>query len=97
MTYLATSAQWGIYLTISLQHSAHKTLRMNNQYLFSSAKFYKFTKFISSEDHDIVQFFKNKAVKEVWNVKTKYFINKSMRKELNMVRTVLEKPQTFKW
>ena len=49
-------------------------------------------KFINSKDNKVTTFFQSKLHKEIWNIKTKYFINKTMQVELNNFEYVLSNP-----
>ena len=69
------TTHFGKYLYIALQHSIYKALKFNTQFIFSSPKFARFIKYISSKDKKVASFFQSKVSKEIWNVKTKYFIN----------------------
>ena len=46
--------------------------------MFTSKNIKKLTKLISSKDNVISKFFKEKSTKEIWDIKTKFFINKTM-------------------
>ena len=69
------------HLCISLQYSVYKALKLNSKFIFSYKKFSNFLEFIKHKDKEIANIFYNKIVKEVWNLKKKHFINKTMRKE----------------
>ena len=70
---------------------------MSTQYIFSIPKFHKFTSLIESKDHAIATFFESKTIKEVCNVKKKYYINKTMQDERALFSHVLKKAEKFKW
>ena len=52
---------------------------------------------INSENHAILKYFKSKTIKQVWNSKTKFFINRTLRAELNLLTTIFLDPIKFKW
>ena len=62
---------------------------MNTQFVFSSPKFDKFMKFITSKDSKVAKFFQSKICKKVQNVKTKYFNNKTMSVKLNDFKYII--------
>ena len=70
-------------------------LKVNMQFIFTSTKFSKFISFINSKDSKIACFFQSKLSKEIWNVKTKYYINKSMWQELNLLEWILASLDKF--
>ena len=74
---------FGKHLCIALQHSTYKALKLNTQFGFNSTKFAKFMKFVTSKDSKIARFFQSKLCKETWNVKTKCFVNQTIRAELD--------------
>ena len=52
---------------------------------------------INSENHAILKYFKSKTIKQVWNSKTKFFINRTLRAELNLLSNIFSDPIKFKW
>ena len=97
ISFLTTYTSWGKYLYITLQHSIYKALNFNTRFVFESTKLQNFTKFINSENHTISKFFKSKTIKQVWNSKTKFFVNRTLRVELNLLTTIFSDPIKFKW
>ena len=95
--FLSLSCSFGRYLYIALQHSIYVALKFNTQYVFTSPKFERFTNFINSKDTRIASFFKSKTIKEVWNLNHKFFINKTMRAELDLLERILASPADYAW
>ena len=65
--------------------------------MFSSKKFAKFLEFSKHKNKEIANFFQSKIVKEVWNLKKKHFITKSMKKEIQSIRQILAALNFYKW
>ena len=97
IAFFATCAAWGKYLYIALQHSIYKALKFNTRFVFESKKFQTFTKLINSKNKDIAKFFKSKTIKQIWDAKTKFFINKTLRAEVKLLTTIFSDSDTCKW
>ena len=94
---MASMTQCGLCLTIPLQHSICKDLKISTQCVLFSPKFHKLTSISVSENYAITIFFKSKAIKEVWNVKKKFRMSKTLQEELALFLHVIKNANTFKW
>jgi len=97
LQFLSQSYLFGHYLYISLQHSIYVALKFNIQYIFTSPKFERFTNFINLKDTCIAEFFKSKTLKEIWNLKHQFFINKTIHKEIDLIEHIFSELVMFKW
>jgi len=65
--------------------------------VFESGKFQNFTRLVNSKNSAISKFFKSKAIKQVWDSMTKFFINRTLRAELDLLTSIFSDPIKFKW
>ena len=65
--------------------------------MFESATFRQFTQLMHSKNRAMSTFFQSKAVSQIWNGKKKFFINRNMWAELNLLTTILSSTKTFAW
>jgi len=70
-------------------------LKFDSQFMFTSPKFSKFISLVQAKNLKIARFFQSKVSKEIWNVHTKYFIGKAIRKELDLITNVLASPDKY--
>ena len=45
----------------------------------------------------IATFFKSKLIKKIWDTKTKFFINTTIRRELDLFKEISLHPQKYEW
>ena len=65
--------------------------------MFESEKLQNFTRLVNYKNSAISKFFKSKAIKQVWDSKTKFFINRTLRAELDLLTSIFSDPIKFKW
>ena len=75
----------------------YKALKFNTRFVFESEKFQHFTHLVHSRNSAISKFFQSKLVKQVWDSKAKFIINKTLRAELNLLTVIFSNPHQFKW
>ena len=80
-----------------MQHSVYLALRLNTKFAFSSPDFASFMQFLRHNCKHLKSYFTSKFHKRIWNLRHKFFIDKPMRQDLNLLHHILSHPDKYSW